>query len=491
MIDGGKLDPNHPKPQTTKSNQYQYHYHLSFSHPPITDHRSIGSMAKDLPKEATKDYQESKHYPSDRKREKKEKKAKKKKGSKKSKESRIISRRHDSRDLPSNEITTISQVEVELERVSASLNNPMSEGCSWGAAFAAASKIQPTDLGEQFINPTTMTTTTEDQEGHHGVAHISHVAHEYTTRKKVCSNDNVPMKVTSAALERKQKRKNPEPDSNVSDNDDDEIDSSTGESVQLKDQDIPKQSGLDFPYPTNPDDHCETPRQSYLHILPLLNKLSNSVAGGKHSMRIYDPYYCDGSVVKHLSSLGFTSVYNKKEDCYAAWKSNVPSQYDVLITNPPYSEDHIEKLMNYVTSPSFGNKPWLLLMPQWVHKKDYYLNAISKQRTYDGSKATTKGNPQNPFYIVPRKRYVYLPPANFREKKDSDVHKKSSPFVSMWYCWGGNDDTNEVWMNEFRKGSSRDECDLARSKNALRDLRRSSSSSSGGKNSKKQKTGKY
>jgi hypothetical protein len=31
-------------------------------------------------------------------------------------------------------------------------------------------------------------------------------------------------------------------------------------------------------------------------------------------LRIYDPYYCDGSVIRNLAELGFTNVYNKKED---------------------------------------------------------------------------------------------------------------------------------------------------------------------------------
>jgi hypothetical protein len=32
-------------------------------------------------------------------------------------------------------------------------------------------------------------------------------------------------------------------------------------------------------------------------------------------LRIYDPFYCAGSVVKHLTELGFPQVYNKCEDC--------------------------------------------------------------------------------------------------------------------------------------------------------------------------------
>ena len=71
----------------------------------------------------------------------------------------------------------------------------------------------------------------------------------------------------------------------------------------------------------------------------------------------------------------------------------------------PILANHIERLIQFVCSTSFGNRPWFLLLPQWVHKKEFFLDAIRKM-----------GNAQ-PFYVVPRKRYVYLPPGGFREAK--------------------------------------------------------------------------
>lgn len=222
-----------------------------------------------------------------------------------------------------------------------------------------------------------------------------------------------------------------------------------------------------FPYPTNPDDHCETPLKSYEDILPLLHAAARSFSSSSSSstLKIYDPYYCDGSVIKHLSTLGYSNVYNKKEDCYKVWQMKVEPKYDILITNPPYSEDHIERLITYVTSQTTcgtNTKAWLLLMPTWVHKKQYYITATT------ASKVT-------PFYIVPKKRYIYCPPPNYRTKKDSGVHKKSSPFISMWYCWGGTSKRNEEWMDAFFRSNNKSgtTCDLARSRSALRDLRRS------------------
>ncbi len=206
-------------------------------------------------------------------------------------------------------------------------------------------------------------------------------------------------------------------------------------------------------------------------------------------LRIYDPYYCDGAVVRNFLSLGFTNVYNRKENCYAKWEAaltvsnddtneNIMNLFDVLVTNPPYSEDHIERLIRFVTSDTFIRlqKPWFLLLPQWVHKKDYYINATTKANS-NNKKQTTKRNPMShavqPFYLLPKKRYVYTPPPNFRSPTKSDVHKKSSPFISMWYCWGGTTARNEQMMQHFyQNGGAAATCDLARSKSAIRDLRR-------------------
>lgn len=206
---------------------------------------------------------------------------------------------------------------------------------------------------------------------------------------------------------------------------------------------------IDFPFETDPDDHCESPLEAYKDITPLLK-----VVGSKAS--IYDPYYCNGRVVQNLKDLGFDNVYNRKEDCYKVWESETCPSFDLLLTNPPYSGDHMEQLMRFLTSSSFGSRPWFLLLPQFVHKKDYYQKMTSKIR---------------PFYIVPKKRYIYLPPKSFRESKKSDTHKKSSPFVSMWYIWGGSQQANEKLLAAAQRGCS-STCDVARSKSALRDLRR-------------------
>ena len=210
----------------------------------------------------------------------------------------------------------------------------------------------------------------------------------------------------------------------------------------------------DFPYPTEEDDHCESPFEAYQTIAPLLKRLEQNKTSKEFT--IYDPYYCNGAVRENLKQLGFENVYNKKEDCYEQWKSSSSSAGQVIVTNPPYSGDHIQNLMQFVTSSKHQNKPFFLLLPNWVVKKDYYQSCTANIQ---------------PFYLVPHKRYVYVPPKDFRAAKKSDTHKKSAPFVSMWYCWGGTCAANDQLIRLFHQQTTPG-CDLARSKSALRDLRR-------------------
>ena len=93
-----------------------------------------------------------------------------------------------------------------------------------------------------------------------------------------------------------------------------------------------------FPFPIDADDHCESPLYAYEHIAPILKTLCS-----KPTSKIYDPYFCDGGVVRNLNSLGFANVYNVKEDCYKVWQEQKLPSFDVLVTNPPYSGDHVSQ----------------------------------------------------------------------------------------------------------------------------------------------------
>ena len=116
----------------------------------------------------------------------------------------------------------------------------------------------------------------------------------------------------------------------------------------------------------DPADHAETPLLAYTHVAPILTALSEKQK--QPELRLYDPYYCTGKCVEHLNSLGFPHVANRKEDFYrsAEWRAVMQTQtqsgaegdepdsssgnsktpktsktFDVLITNLPYSCDHV------------------------------------------------------------------------------------------------------------------------------------------------------
>ena len=78
---------------------------------------------------------------------------------------------------------------------------------------------------------------------------------------------------------------------------------------------------------------------------------------------------------RHLAELGFTNVHNQCEDFYARLRAQDLPEHDVLLTNPPYSSDHLQKIIRHVTT---SGKPWLLLVPNFVYIKEYYRSATRR-----------------------------------------------------------------------------------------------------------------
>ena len=154
-----------------------------------------------------------------------------------------------------------------------------------------------------------------------------------------------------------------------------------------------QQSDADnYPYTVNDDDHCETPVEAYSDIASFLNKVAIAAGRTNETLKIFDPYHCEGSVIARMASIGFKTVHNEKEDFYATILNDEIPEYDVLVTNPPYSSDHMKKLLKFCAE---SKKPWFLLLPNYVYLKDYYVPSLLGQK---------------PFYIAPKKRYMYTTP---------------------------------------------------------------------------------
>lgn len=191
-----------------------------------------------------------------------------------------------------------------------------------------------------------------------------------------------------------------------------------------------------LPFVADPDDHCETSPVAHAHIAPLLNFIAKQLGKAPCDLQIYDPYYCAGGTVYHLNKLGFGNVYNKCEDFYnVIAEGRVPS-HDVILTNPPYSGDHFDKLLQFLST---NNKPALLLLPEHFSK--------NKSSLYLPTKFC---------FMTPPERYHYWTPEGMRpdhyekekkkqekkgkkRKKQNQQHKnlvlgsRNSPFASHWF----------------------------------------------------------
>lgn len=91
------------------------------------------------------------------------------------------------------------------------------------------------------------------------------------------------------------------------------------------------------PFTVTDADHCETDVDALRDVCWILKEIASSLSKQPADLRIYDPYFCEGAIVRHWASLGFRNCYNKNEDFYAAVEQGRVPEYDVLITNPPYA----------------------------------------------------------------------------------------------------------------------------------------------------------
>lgn len=171
-----------------------------------------------------------------------------------------------------------------------------------------------------------------------------------------------------------------------------------------------------YPYETDYNDHFETPLAAYQDVMPLISLLLDDDL----SRRVYDPYFCQGQAKEHLQSLGLQKVIHHKRDFYKDIRNNHVPKYDLLITNPPYSDQHKKQCLEYCFQRlRQDNVPFLLLMPTYVASKQYY-------RSY------FENHVDDVVYILPSgEQYQYQHPQG--------TGKDNSPFDSLWFCGVGPD----------------------------------------------------
>ncbi|KAJ1621889.1 hypothetical protein T492DRAFT_1066349 [Pavlovales sp. CCMP2436] len=217
-------------------------------------------------------------------------------------------------------------------------------------------------------------------------------------------------------------------------------------------------------FDADPTDHCETPFKAYRDIEPILFRLAQALRRTKGELRIYDPYYCEGSVVKHLSELGFTSVINRNEDFYAQIEGGTVPEHDVIVTNPPFSGDHIERALRFCVLQN-GGRPWLLLLPSFIHKKRTCAPELARSFA-------------PPMFLVPASTYTFWSPgrnistghARSNSAAEQLPGKPTTPFECMWYVHAGilcvHAELKQWWVKKHERATG---CVLATSAEELPD----------------------
>ena len=92
----------------------------------------------------------------------------------------------------------------------------------------------------------------------------------------------------------------------------------------------------------------------------------------------------------NLKHIGIVKVINENRDFYKdILNSAIPGksikrspdmfdsvnlEYDILVTNPPYSGEHKQRLLTFLTRTG---KPFALLMPAYVATKSYWTSFVT------------------------------------------------------------------------------------------------------------------
>jgi hypothetical protein len=186
------------------------------------------------------------------------------------------------------------------------------------------------------------------------------------------------------------------------------------------------------------DDHCETSSVAYSHIVPILDLLAQKLNKSREELNIYDPYYCAGATVQHLQGLGFDSVYNKPEDFYEMIRTQqIPKDHDVVVTNPPYSGDHFDRLIAFLKE---NGKPFLLLLPDHFEQRPAYKDWVEDAASSPSLLFLT--SPQRYHYWTPEGRRPKVEgdqekntKQSSKKRKHSNLHlgTRNSPFNSLWF----------------------------------------------------------
>ena len=244
----------------------------------------------------------------------------------------------------------------------------------------------------------------------------------------------------------------------------------------------------------NGGDHCETPTTAYTDVAPFVTELARQILPPctpskdkaeitpdqqlRARISLYDPYYCAGGALRRLAAIGFTRVYNRKEDFYAVLKKGKVPEHDLILSNPPFSADHPQRILHFacssqrahacgdrkarrdtVTGKEAGavavsgaasrclQRPWLLLLPNHTMHQPWF-------------KALMEQTGERPLFLCPASKYKFHAFYDIGNAKGSGADSARSageevaPCHTLWYI-GGLGDELRAHMVEWWRGRQR------------------------------------
>jgi hypothetical protein len=195
----------------------------------------------------------------------------------------------------------------------------------------------------------------------------------------------------------------------------------------------PWKGSASYPYETDYNDHFETPVVAYEDVAVFLDWVNSTKTDSPHcsnnnrsDLILYDPYYCQGRTARLFQELGFTNIIHEKRDFYHDIKTNQVPIHDVIITNPPYSDQHKKQCLDFCWDQlQKHDRPFCLLLPAYVAARQYYRQLVQDNgNDKDHEDSTLQKN--KVIYLIPNQHYQYDHPEG--------TGKAESPFDSLWFC---------------------------------------------------------
>ena len=194
------------------------------------------------------------------------------------------------------------------------------------------------------------------------------------------------------------------------------------------------------------NDHFETPFQAYADLAPLLRCLN------ARTKTIYDPFFCKGAMVHHLAKLGFPNVVNRNEDFWQLLRTRTLPAFDIVVTNPPYSDEDKERTVKFVAA---SGKPGFVLLPSYCANKGWFKRACNFGGAAAGGGGSASGGGGSSILSADRV-FVVRPGIDYQYTHIEGKGHKASPFHSSWFCLNMDYEVAQRAMLGFRGDSGRD-----------------------------------